>query len=207
MKITSLDYAKSTLPESMIFPFGEKNKSRDIAFKVFLIKENEKLILVDAGCETMPGFDMKDFIGPVTALKNIGISPKEITDVIITHAHHDHIECVKYFENAVIHIQKDEFEYGKTYIPSKFNLNLFDNEFYITKNVKVINIGGHSIGSCIVEIYKDKKIYVVSGDECYLRENLTQKIPTGSSFNKQKSEQFILKYSDTKYEVLLCHDN
>lgn len=207
MKITTLDYAKSTLPESMIFPFGEKNKSRDIAFKVFLIKENEKLILVDAGCETMPGFDMKDFIGPVTALKNIGISPKEITDVIITHAHHDHIECVKYFENAVIHIQKDEFEYGKTYIPSKFNLNLFDNEFYITKNVKVINIGGHSIGSCIVEIYKDKKIYVVSGDECYLRENLTQKIPTGSSFNKQKSEQFILKYSDAKYEVLLCHDN
>ena len=207
MKITTLDYAKSTLPESMIFPFGEKNKSRDIAFKVFLIKENEKLILVDAGCETMPGFDMKDFIGPVTALKNIGISPKEITDVIITHAHHDHIECVRYFENAVIHIQKDEFEYGKTYIPSKFNLNLFDNEFYITKNVKVINIGGHSIGSCIVEIYKDKKIYVVSGDECYLRENLTQKIPTGSSFNKQKSEQFILKYSDAKYEVLLCHDN
>ena len=207
MKITTLDYAKSTLPESMIFPFGEKNKSRDIAFKVFLIKENEKLILVDAGCETMPGFDMKDFIGPIKALKNIGISPKEITDVIITHAHHDHIECVKYFENAVIHIQKDEYKYGKTYIPSKFNLNLFDNEFYITKNVKVINIGGHSIGSCIVEIYKDKKIYVVSGDECYLRENLTQKIPTGSSFNKQKSEQFILKYSDTKYEVLLCHDN
>lgn len=207
MKITTLDYAKSTLPESMIFPFGEKNKSRDIVFKVFLIKENEKLILVDAGCETMPGFDMVNFIGPVTALKSIGISPEEITDVIITHAHHDHIECVKYFENAVIHIQKDEFEYGKTYIPSKFNLNLFDNEFYITKNVKVINIGGHSIGSCIVEIYKGKKIYVVSGDECYLRENLTQKIPTGSSFNKQKSEQFILKYSDTKYEVLLCHDN
>lgn len=207
MKITTLDYAKSTLPESMIFTFGEKNKSRDIAFKVFLIKENEKLILVDAGCETMPGFDMVNFIGPVTALKNIGISPKEITDVIITHAHHDHIECVKYFENAVIHIQKDEYKYGKTYIPSKFNLNLFDNEFYITKNVKVINIGGHSVGSCIVEIYDGEKIYVVSGDECYLRENLTQKIPTGSSFNKQKSEQFILKYSDTKYEVLLCHDN
>ena len=125
MKITTLDYAKSTLPESMIFPFGSKNKSRDIAFKVFLIKENEKLILVDAGCETMPGFDMVNFIGPVTALKSIGISPKEITDVIITHAHHDHIECVKYFENAVIHIQKDEFEYGKIYIPSNFNLNLF----------------------------------------------------------------------------------
>ncbi len=207
MKITTLDYAKSKLPESMIFPFGDKNKNRDIVFRVFLIKENEKLILVDAGCETMPGFDMVDFIGPVTALKNIGISPKEITDVIITHAHHDHIECVKYFENAVIHIQKDEFEYGKTYIPSELKLNLFDDEFSVTENIKAINIGGHSIGSCIIEIYKDKKIYVVSGDECYLRENLTQKIPTGSSFNKQKSEQFILKYSDTKYEVLLCHDN
>ena len=117
MQIIPIEYGKSVLSENMIFINGNENNFRDIVFKVYLIKTDEKLILVDAGCETMPGFVMRDFLGTVRALENIGVSPEEITDVIITHSHHDHIECVKYFENAVIHIQKDEYEIGKKYIP------------------------------------------------------------------------------------------
>lgn len=117
MQIIPIEYGKSVLSENMIFINGNENKFRDIVFKVYLIKTDEKLILVDAGCETMPGFDMREFVGTVKAIKNIGVSPEEITDVIITHSHHDHIECVKCFENAVIHIQKDEYEIGKKYIP------------------------------------------------------------------------------------------
>lgn len=50
----------------------------------------------------MPVFVMRDFIGTVQALKNINITPDWITDVVITHSHHDHIECVKYFKNIAI---------------------------------------------------------------------------------------------------------
>ena len=102
MKLVSVEYGKSVLPEKMIFINGDENKSREIVFKVYLIKTDEKLILIDAGCETMPGFVMRDFIGTVRALKNINITPDEITDVVITHSHHDHMECVKYFKNIVI---------------------------------------------------------------------------------------------------------
>lgn len=206
MQIIPVEYGKSVLPESMIFINGDKNKSRKIVFKVYLIKTDEKLILVDAGCETMPGFVMRDFIGTVQALKNINITPDEITDVVITHSHHDHIECVKYFNNAVIHIQSDEYEGGKRYIPDDFKVNVFENEFSVCENVKIVKIGGHSKGSCIVEIAIDTKAYIISGDECYLRECLTKKIPTGSSFNQNASREFIKKYSDSKYTVLLCHE-
>ena len=91
MQIIPIEYGKSVLSENMIFINGNENKFRDIVFKVYLIKTDEKLILVDAGCETMPGFDMREFVGTVKAIKNIGVSPEEITDVIITHSHHDHI--------------------------------------------------------------------------------------------------------------------
>ena len=50
------------------------------------------------------------------------------------------------------------------------------------------------------------KNYIIAGDECYLRECLTKKIPTGSSFNKDSSIEFIEKYSQKEYTVLLCHD-
>lgn len=207
MEILPLKYAESTLPESMIFSGSTSDKKYNIVFLIYLIKNGDRLILVDAGCETMPGFVMRDFIGPVAALRNIGISADEITDVIITHSHHDHIECVKYFKNATIHIQKDEYELGKSYIPEGFNANLFSEEFIICEVIKIIKIGGHSPGSCIVEIKADDKLYVISGDECYLRKCLTDKIPTGSCVDKKKSEEFIKKYSDLKYTVLLCHDN
>ena len=205
--IIPIEYAKSVLPENMIFSGGNKEKNREIVFKVYLIKAENKMILIDVGCETMPGFDMKDFIGPLKALEKINIFPDMITDIIITHSHHDHIECVKYFENAVIHIQKDEYELGKKYIPDNFTVNTFKDEFYVCENIKIVKIGGHSIGSCVVEIKEDNKTYVISGDECYLRECLANKIPTGCSFNKEKSREFIEKYSDEKFDVLLCHDN
>ena len=39
-------------------PEGYANKKLSIVFQVFLIKCDDKLILVDAGCETMPEFEM-----------------------------------------------------------------------------------------------------------------------------------------------------
>lgn len=206
MKIIPVKYGESTLPESMIFVCGNKNKVRDIVFMVYLLKTEDKLILIDAGCETMPGFIMENFTGPVKALEGMNISPSDITDVVITHSHHDHIECVKYFKNATIHIEESEYELGKSYIPDGFEINIFRERFSLCEGVEIIKIGGHSHGSCIVEISYGNKTAVITGDECYLRECLTKKIPTGSSVNPDASAAFIEKYSDSKYEILLCHD-
>ena len=206
LEIIPIEYGKSVLPESMIFQGGAEDKFRPIVFMIYLIKTEKQLILVDAGCETMPDFDMRDFIGPVKALEKIDIKPDDITDVIITHSHHDHIECVSRFKNAVIYIQRDEYESGKSYFKKDMNIKLFDDEVQIRSDVKAVKIGGHSKGSCIVEVTDDKKTYIISGDECYLRECLDKKIPTGTSYCPEKSRKFIEKYSSGEYTVLLCHD-
>lgn len=206
LEIIPIEYDKSVLPESMIFQGGAEDKFRPIVFMIYLIKTEKQLILVDAGCETMPGFDMRDFIGPVKALEKIDIKPDDITDVIITHSHHDHIECVSRFKNAVIYIQRDEYESGKDYLAEGMNIKLFDDEMQVFDGVRAVKIGGHSKGSCIVEVTDDKKTYIISGDECYLRECLDKKIPTGTSYCPEKSREFIEKYSSGEYTVLLCHD-
>ena len=207
MEILPVKYGESVLSENLIFINGNKDIFREIVFKVYVIKTDNKVILVDAGCETMPGFVMKNFTGTLSALEDINILPKDVTDVIITHAHHDHIECVKYFKNAVIHIEKDEYESGKSYIPPAFSVNVFQNEFSVCQNIRIIKIAGHSKGSCIVEAKDCNKIYIIAGDECYLRESLIKKIPIGSSVNHVASKDFIEKYSSKEYTVLLCHDN
>ena len=199
-------YGKSTLLESEMFLGGSADKKRPILFMIYLIRAGKRVILADAGCETMPGFVMEDFLGPIAALCDMGVSAEDVTDIIITHAHHDHIECVKYFKNARIFIQRDEYEAGKSYIPEGAETVLFDDSAAVAPGVTVKRIGGHSIGSCVVELETDGKTTVIAGDECYVRECLIEHIPTGCSYSKEKSRDFIEKYSSDEYRVLLCHD-
>ena len=59
-----IKYAESVLPESMVFDGGSKDKNIPISFVVYLIKSSDKNILVDAGCDTLPSFDMKKIYSP-----------------------------------------------------------------------------------------------------------------------------------------------
>ena len=207
MQIVPIIYAHSTLPESMAFAGGAKEKRVPIDFILYCAETDGRRILIDAGCDTMPGFDMVDFVGPVAALSAHGIDKDGITDVIITHAHHDHIEGVCHFPRATIHIQKDEYERGKKYIPSGFRVNTFDEMLPLCEGVRVLKIGAHAVGSCIVELDGDDTTYVVSGDECYSRRCLDEYILTGSSVCPEKSRAFLEKYRAPEYTVLLCHEN
>ncbi len=207
--VYALKYGESTLPASWVFAGGDENVKIPISFIVYLIETDERKILVDAGCDTMPGFDMKHFVSPIKVIEAAGYSADGITDVILTHAHHDHIEAVKHFKNAVVHIQALEYESSQKkhkYIPEDFSVNMFDDEADVD-GVKVKRISGHSRGSCIVEFSCGGKRYVISGDECYSRRCLTEKIPTGSSFCPENSRAFVEKYGSEKYTVLLCHDS
>lgn len=204
-EIIPVEYGRSVLPESMIFENGAADKVRPIVFMIYLIKTKGRFILADAGCVTMPGFEMENFIGPIKALEHLGVSAGEITDLIITHAHHDHIECAACFENARVYIQRDEYDVGREYLEGA-DVRLFDDEAEICEGVKAIKIGGHSIGSCIVEVMCDGKKHIIAGDECYMRECLAKKISTGSSVCPEKSRKFIEEYSKDEYTVWLCHD-
>lgn len=202
MKLTAFKYGVTEITENMAFQNGNKKTTIPISLLFFLIEYQEKKILVDVGCDTMPGFELFEFQKPVEVLETYGVDRGDITDVIITHSHHDHIEAIGYYENATVHIQKDEYVAATKYIPKNFDVHLIDDEFSLAENLIIKKIGGHSVGSCIV--LADK--YVLCGDECYCEKCLTDKICTGSSYNIEASEKFIEEFSKNKYIPLLFHD-
>ncbi len=201
-----LKYAESVLRESMFFYKGSAEKYYPISFAIYLIKIGQRNVLVDAGCETMPGFEMNWICSPTTVLEQIGLNNADITDVIITHAHHDHIEAVKHFPNASIYISKKEYQQGKKYIPEGFKVITFENKCFFAPNVKIVEWGGHSQGSAIVEIETKEITHIIAGDECYINDCIKNKIPTGSYYNLAKSREFVEKYNDSLYCVHTCHD-
>ncbi len=202
----ALKYTESELSEHLVFDGGSSDVSLPISFAIYLIQTENRRVLVDAGCDTMPGFRMRRFYSPAFVLREIGLCSADITDVIITHAHHDHVAALSHFENATVYIQTEEYANAKRYISQRSRVQLFDDVFSIEKNIRVVKIGGHSIGSSIVEIDHGDVTYVVAGDECYVNACIARHHPTGSSYNPKQSSQFVEKYSDSKYRVLTMHD-
>lgn len=200
-------YARSVLPQSWIFDGGDPQVDVPIIFSVFVIRTDERVILVDAGCETMPDFTMHDHKSPLLALKEQGVLPSDVTDVIITHAHHDHIECVKHFTNAVVYIQEDEYRHGQQYLKNNPTVHTFKERASLTENVTIVNVGGHSKGSCVVECCTEDGIYVLCGDECYSLYNIQNRIPTANPYSCERSQRFIDTYTKPPYTCLLCHDS
>ena len=198
-------YADSYLSESAIFKGGTKGKPIPIIFSFYFLKINSKVVLVDAGCDTMPGFVMENYMKPDEALKKHNIHPDQVSEIIITHADHDHIDGVRHFKNAKIYIQKNEYERGKTYIPKTNEVILFDEEITLFDEIRVLKIGGHQIGSSVVEFDFRGNKYVIAGDECYSDYNIINKVPTAASYNYENSKMFIERYSNSNYKVLLMH--
>ena len=206
MKIHAIQYACSSLPESMILSGGNKDRQIPISFILYVVETEHRRILIDPGCDSLPGFEMHNLVSPPIALSDYGIAPREITDVIITHAHHDHIDGLRHFPHAQIYIQTDEYQKGKQYIPHAARVHTFDDRTLVANCVEMEKVGGHTAGSCIAKVDIGEAQYIFGGDACYLPICLAQRIPTGASHNPADSQAFIDRFSRPGYRVLLTHD-
>ena len=204
--IISVKYADSKLSEKLVFLGGNEKAVVPIVFIIYVIKTEDRVILVDPGCDAMPGFEMNNYILPVDALKEAGIHADEVTDVIITHAHHDHIQAVKHFPNAIVYIQNEEYKSGQKYLEANKMIVRFEESIDVVDGVHIVRIGGHTNGSCIVVVDTDTKKYVIAGDECYKKICIEKKILPGNHRNLENSMAFFEKYDGEEYEVLLCHE-
>ena len=204
--LTVLKYGDTVFGENYLFYGGNRDRLLPITFCVYLIQTEKRKILVDAGCDDGSGFPMSIFCTPLEALATAGLKAEDITDVIITHAHNDHIGAVHHFENAKIYIQKDEYKSGQKYIPQDFDVITFDSDCNIDGEIFIKKIGAHSPGSCIVLFAHGEKTAVICGDECYTIKNINEKIPTGATKNLELSTAFVNEYSKENYETFTLHD-
>ena len=202
--LTVLKYGESVLPESQVLLGGDPERPLPISFCIYMIEQGERRILVDAGCDTMPGFDMKHFCSPTELLLRMGLEPSDITDVIITHAHHDHIDGLRHFKNATVYIHKEALVKGARYIPQGCTVKTFTHTLEIIEGVRSLHVGGHAAGSCAVTICRNGRSLVIVGDECYTDACFARGIPTGVSRDPARSKAFLTDYA--AWEKLYCHD-
>lgn len=87
----------------------------DLPFSFILARRGDRNVLVDTGFmkdEIGPNFSDRFgipwWISPVRMLAELGLAPGDITDIIVSHAHFDHMGSIDQFPNARLYLQKQE---------------------------------------------------------------------------------------------------
>jgi glyoxylase-like metal-dependent hydrolase (beta-lactamase superfamily II) len=102
------------IPVAELVVGGPQDEKVDIAMVVWLIRGGGRTIIFDSGFHRdtfTKDFPMKDYLRPDEALKTAGVPAEAVTDVVISHAHWDHLGGIDLFPKAIVWIQKDEYRY------------------------------------------------------------------------------------------------
>ena len=93
---------------------GAPHEKMNLAMVVWLIRGGGRNILFDSGYHRdtfLKEFPSTEYIRPDETVKLAGVQPEEITDIVISHAHWDHMGGIDLFPKATVWIQKEEFRY------------------------------------------------------------------------------------------------
>jgi len=110
-----------------VHPSDEQNRI-ELALRLWMIESGKRLVVIDTGIgdyhdqKFNTNFDVKGPAGPLAeALSKIGKTTNDVTDLVISHLHFDHVggigvmeegEMVPVFKNARLHLHKDHYHYA-----------------------------------------------------------------------------------------------
>lgn len=87
----------------------------DLPFAFVMARREQRVALIDTGFMREGGgedmavkFGIPYWISPVRMLAELGVQPDDVTDIVISHAHFDHMGSIGKFPKARIWIQKRE---------------------------------------------------------------------------------------------------
>ncbi len=193
-------------PVSVLVSGAAEDERIDIAMVVWLIRGNGKVILFDTGFHReawFDRFDITDYVRPDRAVELAGITAEDVTDVIVSHAHWDHMGGIELFPNATIWIQQEEFSYytGPAWQEhgqsggidpddvlhlvrrnTEGSVRLIDGDgVEILPGITVYTGALHTAASQYIRVAGDLP-YVLASDNCYLYRNLEQHAPIAITF-------------------------
>jgi glyoxylase-like metal-dependent hydrolase (beta-lactamase superfamily II) len=200
-----------------------------IAVCPFLILVDEELILLDTGL----GFMDKGIPLLLRLIEGAGYNASQITKVLISHLHKDHIDGIGYFKenvfvpnfpNAVIYIQKRELDFAlEQHQNPSYNFDVL-NQLKSISNVMMLDAdkgkitnkifyevsGGHTPFHQVFWIKEDDKIVFYGADNLPKRSYLELHIAYKTDYDGKRAMDLRKKWGQEgkkqHWKILLYHD-
>jgi glyoxylase-like metal-dependent hydrolase (beta-lactamase superfamily II) len=196
--IEAIRYASAEDEVAGLVMGAPKGEKINIAMVVWLIRGGGHNILFDSGYHRdtfLKYFPSTEYTRPDEAVKLAGLQPEEITDIVISHSHWDHLGGIDLFPKANVWIQKEEFRYytsdawqpGGNHggidpedvkelvrINTEGRLHLVDGDnVEIFPGIRAYTGGHHTYASQYIRVDGNPP-FVLASDNCYLYRNLAE---------------------------------
>lgn len=222
------------------YPADELNRIK-LGVRCLMLQSDSKNILVDTGMGS--GWNEK-----LSKIYNIdqnsdeltkslaanGISPDDISDVILTHLHFDHTggsvnfennKSIPAFPNAKYHVQKKHFQWAQnpsdrdrgSFINDRFIplaeegvLNLIDGDGYFDDEIELITINGHTFGQQMIKLSDSSNTLLYCADLIPTLAHIPVPYVMGYDIQPletvKEKKKFLGKAVDENWHLIFEHD-
>lgn len=153
----------------------------------------------------------------VSQLEQMGVKPADIKAMGVSHTHPDHIGNVEMFPQAMLYVQKAEYDWPGANNEPRFKpshpveLLSGDKDVFGDGSLTILSTPGHTPGhqSLLVKLPKTGAV-VLSGDAVHFKDNWDNRRVPSMNANKEMSAASMQKIADTltkeKAQLWINHD-
>lgn len=222
-------------PVSEYLVGAPRDERIDTIYAIWLLRGAGRVILFDSGFHRARWFKewkILNYIRPDRAVRLAGVKPEDVTDIVVSHAHWDHMGGIDLFPKAQVWIQRDEFRYytgdawqtGGSHggidpddvielvrLNTQGRLRLIDgDDVEIFPGIRAYTGARHTFASQYLEV-EGTPPFVLASDNVYLYRNLAEHKP-GVTFSPAdhaanvSAQQRMIEMAGSPDRVIPGHD-
>ncbi|WP_412517236.1 N-acyl homoserine lactonase family protein [Actinomadura madurae] len=203
-EVTALRYGTRTGTKAEIYLnyaiYGEPDEPLGMDYYCWVARNAARTVVIDTGFGPEGGArrGRTTVVDPVEALARAGVDAATVPQVIVTHAHYDHIGNLARFPAAEVIMARREFEFWTgpyarraqfavsaeeretshlAEVRGQGRMTLIDEPYTVAPGIEVVPVGGHTPGQAIVLVATAGGQAVLASDSVHYYEEIERDRP------------------------------
>jgi glyoxylase-like metal-dependent hydrolase (beta-lactamase superfamily II) len=225
-KIYTIYYGKRHATTADYFLDDTSNVPIGMGYYLWVASNGEHTVVIDLGYHEAVGERRGRTLvwHPAELLDKIQVDPQTVQHAIVTHMHWDHVGGYALFPKARLYLQERELQFWMSSKLPEWQSSLEEEELLavvrlhfrgrlalcngsqeIVPGITVHHVGGHTMGSQIVQVETARGTAVVASDAAKLYRNFLEDIPQprSHSVSDQIGGYKVIKHLASKEDLII----